>query len=467
MLEGGLPHARVVLVTGGSGTGKSVLVNEFLYQGITRYDEPGVLLTLEEKPTDIFKNVHGFGWDYPSLIRRRRLLVLDMTRQESDTIEIGREYDLSPVIARIEHAIKQAGAKRLVIDGIQTLFSRFKNHAAVRDLFHEMCYRLRRHSVTTLVTTEKIGAREGQAINSVEEFIADGVIELQAEPGQQRILRRLIIRKMRGVSYLSAAVEFQISRNGFEVFPKLAGTRSVAPVETKDRKTFGLPRLDSILGGGIPEGFVAMVSGNTGTGKTTFLMHFVAEAIRQRETAVYVALEEPAGQVTRLAEARGFRFSAWARQGKVALIDVPLIDVRPDELLNDIVTAVRRIKAKRVVIDSISSLFSATMTKEQVRQFLLQLSQFAKSEPTTFLVSYLIGNAFGAEHGQLLGSLSTSDMRLSSAVDGVIVQRYVERGQKVKKLLTVLKLRGSQHDRSIFEYDNGPQGIVMGDKYEV
>lgn len=179
-----------------------------------------------------------------------------------------------------------------------------------------------------------------------------------------------------------------------------------------------------------------------------------------------MALEEPVEQVKKTALAHGWDFNRYEKEGKIRFVTTNLIDVSNDRLLYQIVSAVKGINAKRVVIDSVSSLFSATMNEEQVKQFLVQLSGYFKANGITCIMNYLAPASFGATRGQLLSGLLTNEMRLSSVTDGIIMLLYVERGQKIKKLLSVLKIRGSQHSNEIFGFEIEKDGIKMGVKYE-
>jgi circadian clock protein KaiC len=140
--------------------------------------------------------------------------------------------------------------------------------------------------------------------------------------------------------------------------------------------------------------------------------------------------------------------------------------MRNDDVLNELLNVVKRINAKRVVIDSISSMMSATMNEESVRQFLIQATRFFKSKGIACVMNFLSGTNFGAAKGQLLATNETSLMRLSSIVDGIILLLYVERGQRVKRILNILKMRGSWHSNEIFQYEINGKGIKFGERYE-
>lgn len=466
VLMGGVPKGRSTLITGETGTGKTVILNCFLYQGIIQFKENGVYVAFEEDKRDIIKNVKSFGWNYDSLIAQKKLAFVDAGAFKEVTFESGQNYDLSPLIERIKYALKKVKAKRLVIDSLDSLFSRFQNKDAVRQMLYQITAELKDFGVTTLITSERPGSGQGITRYGVEEFVVDGVIEMELVKGQQQFLRQMFVLKFRGTGFRSGTVEFEITDQGMRVYPKIPCENLIAKTNFHVRNGFGIKGLDDILGGGIPQGHMVLISGNTGTGKTMFGMHFLRQGMREGENAIFVALEEPIEQIKKTALAHGWDFNRDEKEGRISFITTNLIDIANDKLLYQIISAVEGINAKRVLVDSISTLLSATMSEEQVRQFLIQLTKYFKAKGITCIMNYLSPASFGAVRGQLLSSLMTNEMRLSSIIDGIIMLLFVERGQKIKKLLNVLKMRGSQHSKEIFSFEIEKDGIKMGEKYE-
>ena len=467
MLNGGVPKGRTTMIAGGTGTGKTVLLNCFLYRGITKFKENGVFLTFEEDALDIIKNVKGFGWNYTSLVAQKKLAFVDAGALRDATLETGQNYDLSPLIERVKYALKKVKAKRLSIDCIDNLFSRFENKEAVRQALCQLTAELKDLGVTVLMSAEKADHEQRLSRYGVEEFVADGVIELDLIKGQQQYLRQMSVAKLRGADFRSGVIEFEITDHGLTVYPKIPIDNIIAKTDFKIRKRFGIKDLDDdILGGGIPQGHMVLVSGNTGTGKTILGMEFLNQGIIEGENAVFVALEEPIEQIKKTASAHGWDFVREEKEGKFSFVTANLIDVSNDKLLYQIISAVEAVNARRVVIDSVSTLYSATMSEEQVRQFILQLSRYFKAKGITCIMNCLSPSNFGAVQGQLLGSLVTNETRLSATTDGIILLLYVERGQEIKKLMNVLKMRGSQHSKEIFSYEIEKGGIKMGEKFE-
>jgi circadian clock protein KaiC len=465
LLGGGLPKARATLLSGSTGTGKTVFLNSFLHSGIQKFGENGVFVTLEESPVDISANVLGFGWDYEGLIREGKLAFVDGSPSD-DLIESGGYYDLSPLMRRVEHAVKKVGATRVAIDGLDGLFTRFSNKDAVRSVLNSITSHLKAIGVTSLIAGERQETSDNLTRYGSLEFVSDGVIELDLIRGQQQSIRKASVRKLRGCSYRSGVVEYEISAKGVEIFPKIEVATLVAKTDFSVRRKFGILQLDRMLGGGIPQGHMVLLTGNTGTGKTTFGLQFMVEGLRMGERAVFVALEESVSQVKKTALEHGWDFEKAELAGELGFVAAKLIDISPDRLLYEIVNQVERIDAKRIVLDSVSSLMSATMNEEQVRQFLIQLSAYLKSRGVTAVLNYLCSANFGAVKGQLLSNVETNEMRLSSIADGLVMLLYVERGQCVRKLMNVLKLRGSQHSKEVYRYEIKRGKVVVQGKYE-
>lgn len=463
VLEGGVPYGRALLISGSTGTGKTVFLNDFLYRGITEFNENGVFVTLEENQEDIMLNVKGFGWDYKSLLEQNKLIFVNLIPK--DFVEISQKYDLTPITERIKFAIKKVNAKRVAIDNLGSIFQRFLNKAQIRYVLLQISNELKKLGVTSMISAEKDPEAGLSSISGVQEYVADGVIDLSMEEGQQKILRKISIRKLRGMGYRSGIVSFEINSNGIQVYPKIPIDRSYSQTDFTVRETFGLDDLDTALGGGIPQGHVLLIGGNTGTGKTILGLQFLMNGLQNNQGAVLVALEEPNDQVRKTALNFGWDLSSYENEKKLVMINPSSIDIEPDSLLNQIINAVNLTNAKRLVIDSVSSLESATMDQNKLREFMLQLQVLLKTLGITTILTYLTKAAFGAEKGQLLAGMATSDVRLSSLVDGIIILRFVERDQQVMKFLNILKLRGSAHKKDIFMYEIDEEGFKLGQKF--
>lgn len=469
LLEGGLPEGRVTLVSAGPGCGKTMLLSEFIYRGAKEFDQGGVFVTFEERPEDILRNLRSFAWELDPLIEAQKLVFLDAASYQEGEVAIGEAEWLEPMLARIEYTAHKIGATRLALDNLGSVFLRYsrreKDAQDVRERLFTCFDRIKRLGLTALVSTENLKHRSSLSHYDVDEFVSDGLIELSSHSGQGVEVRDMLVRKLRGCSYRGGKVQFEINSDGLEVFPRIPLDTSVGDTEFEARKQFGIPKLDQALCGGIPQGHILLIAGNTGTGKTTLALHFLHEGLSRGESVVWVALEEPVKVVLKKARAHGWDLQDDWDSGSLQFVTSPLIDVVPDKLLYQIIDAVKSSDVRRVIVDSISSLESSSMQRDAVRDFMLQLTGFAKIQGVTMVLNYLSDEAFGAEKGQLLGSLLSNPMRLSSIVDGILLLRYVERDYSVRKLLNILKLRGSGHDKGLFRYDIDQSGFVFGEQF--
>lgn len=462
VLQGGIPRGRTVLISGETGTGKTVLLGEFIYCGISLYRQHGVFVTFEEKPRDIMTNVLGFGRDFSPFVRNNKMAFVDVSVPADLVTEIGTDFDVSPLVERIRYAVRKIRAQRVVIDNINAMFWRFSNKDSVRRVLCLIAEALKMLNVTSLISMET-GVRDTLGI---EEFVVDGAIQLETHRGQQRLIRNLFVKKMRGAAFRSGVVEYDITDQGIIVYPKIPADLPTRKTSFNIRRSTGVKKLDEIMGGGVPQGHAILVSGNTGTGKTILAMQFIVKGLEEAEAGVYVCLEEPVMQVKKTALGHGWDFGRYEKEGKLSFVTTNLIDISNDKLLYQIIKTIEKTGARRLVFDSISSLMSGAMDEEEVRQFLLQLAGYLKSKGVTSYLNYLSPANFGAAKGQLLGSLKTSVMRLSSVTDGILMLLFVERGQRIKKTLSVLKMRGSPHSKDIFQYDIQKGGIKIGEKFE-
>lgn len=465
VMQGGLPRGRTILISGETGSGKTILLHEYLYRGIRDHGEPGVFVTFEEHPGEMLENVANFGWDYGDYYDDGRLLFVDFSPSHDQQAETTGSYELDPVVARILSAVKRNGAKRVAIDNIGMLFAHYDDIGEIRRILFLLSDRLKEAGVSTLFTAEIEEGSLRLSRHGIKEFVADGVIILRTHLGQNQMSRSLQVRKMRGVAYRTGTVEYEINEQGLRVFPKIPVDLSIASTDFRERRGFGIPALDEALGGGIPRGHMQLVAGNTGTGKTTLAMQFLQQGLEEGEKVIWVALEEAVPQLKKTAAVHGWDFDGLEKQGSLTFIAGTLLDLSPDKLLYQIVDTVNEYDASRVVFDSVSSLESSIMNKDQVREFLIQLAGYLKTRGTNCLMNYLSAQSFQATGGNLMGGMATNEMRLSSIVDGIILLRYVERKQSVTKLLNILKLRGSVHSKDIFEYDIGTGGILVGERF--
>src|SRR3989344_3684486 len=405
----------------------------------------------------IVRNIESMTFYDRKAIEQKKLRLFDFKEG------LGLDYekiDTQAILRNIEKHIKENNVKRLVIDSITAVLYTISDRAKIRQFIFELKKVLATLGCVTILTSEVSEIGKYSAYG-VEEFISDGIIALNNIIGENQIIRTLQVIKMRSINFRTGAVIFDISSSGISLYQKIPLNRRVAQQELRIELSSGIKKLDNISYGGFPQGHAIMIAGNTGSGKTTFALQFLMSGLEKGESGVYIALEESSSQIKKTAFAHGWDLEKYEKIGKLIFINPDLIDLNPDKLLYQITNAINKINSKRVVIDSVSSLELSTINKGKVHEFLIQFSGFIKTKGTTAMLTYLSEEPFGADLGQLLGGGPSSELRLSSIVDGIILLRYVERKQKVDKLLHILKMRGSKHDKKIWQFEIEHDGIKI------
>jgi circadian clock protein KaiC len=449
--DGGLPKGRPTLVCGGPGCGKSLLGIEFLVRGALDHDEPGVLMTFEETADDIRKNIASLGFDLDVLVRRKKLVV-DYVKVERQEIDENGEYDLQGLFIRLDYAIKQIGAKRVMLDTIESLFSGLSNLAVLRSELRRLFQWLKEQGMTTIVTGERgDGSLTRQGL---EEYVSDCVILLDHRIQNQISTRRLRIVKYRGSIHGTNEYPFLIDEQGISVLPITSmGLNYKASTQ---RVSSGIPRLDTMLGGkGFFRGSSVLITGTAGTGKSSIAAHFAAATCKAGERCLYVGSEESQDQIVRNMQSIGLDLSTYVKRGLLQFHTA-----RPSlyglemhlAVMNKIL---REFKPFAIIIDPISNLQIAGEERD-VHAMLIRLVDFLKGRQITSLFTNLT-------NGDM--ALETTDMGISSVMDTWILLRDIELGGERNRGIYVLKSRGMEHSNQIREFVITPRGIDLLDVY--
>src|SRR5688572_274616 len=292
---GGLPRGRPTLVCGSAGCGKTLLAIEFLVRGATQFGEPGVFMAFEETAEELTQNVRSLGFHLEQLADQNKLLV-DYVHVERSEIEETGEYDLEGLFIRLGHAIDSIGARRVVLDTIETLFGGLSNAAVLRSELRRLFRWLKDKGVTALITAERgDGTLTRQGL---EEYVSDCVIVLDHRVTEQLSTRRLRIVKYRGTTHGTNEYPFLIDEHGFEVLP--ITSLGLNHTVSNERVSSGVAALDQMLGGrGFFRGSSILVSGTAGTGKSSLAAHFAQASCQRGERCVYFAFEESQSQIMR------------------------------------------------------------------------------------------------------------------------------------------------------------------------
>ena len=447
---GGLPRGRPTLVCGDAGSGKTILAMQFLAQGITRFDEPGVFIAFEENAEDLALNMASMGVNVQRLCAENKLAI-DWMHVDAAEIEEAGEYDLEGLFIRIQCAVQRVQARRIVLDSIEALFSSLKNQAVLRCELQRLFRWLKQQKLTALVTGERGDGRLTR--HGLEEYVADCVICLDHEVVNQISTRHVRVVKYRGSVHGANQYPFLIGSKGFSVFP-ITSLGLDCPASSEQISS-GIAQLDAMLqGGGFYRGSTVLVSGAAGAGKTSVAAHFVRAACQRGERALYFAFEESREQVIRNMRSIGIDLAPWVERGLLQFHAArPSLCGLETHLAMILAAVVVEFKPRVLVIDPLSD-FLAVGSSGEVKSMLTRLIDFLKTNEITALFTSLTM----AEH-----SVEQSEAGISSLIDCWLLLRNLEQNGERNRVLYLLKSRGMAHSTQVREFLLTDHGVELVD----
>ena len=448
---GGLPRGRPTLVCGGAGCGKTLFAMEFLVRGATQFGESGVFMAFEETAEELAANVASLGFDVKKLEAQKKLAI-DYVRIERSEIEETGEYDLEGLFVRLQHAIETVGAKRVVLDTVESLFAGLPNSHVLRAELRRMFRWLKDRGMTVVITGEKgegTLTREG-----LEEYVSDCVIFLDHRVADQNSTRRLRVVKYRGSLHGTNEYPFLIDEGGISILPVSSlGLTHKAPSE---RIASGIPRLDEMLGGkGYYKGSTILVSGTAGTGKTSVAALLVQAACKRGERCLFFAFEESTAQLVRNMQSVDIQLEPYIKKGLLKVLPSRPTAHGLEMHLVSMHKAVNQFEPDVVVVDPITNLISAGNTPE-IQSMMTRLIDFLKMRgTTTFFTSLTSGDS----------DLEQSEVGISSLIDSWLMLQIVRSGGERNRTLTIIKSRGMAHSNQAVEYRLSDDGLHLVDTY--
>jgi circadian clock protein KaiC len=446
---GGLPKERPTLICGNAGCGKTLLAMEFLVRGATMYNEPGVFIAFEETEPELTKNVASLGFDLGNLIKEKKLYIDHIFLERSEIEETG-EYDLEGLFIRLNHAIDSIGAKRVVIDTIESIFAGLPNPNILRAELRRLFRWLKEKKVTTIITGERGDStltRQG-----LEEYVSDCVIILDHRVTEQTSTRRMRIVKYRGTFHGTNEYPFLIDENGISVLP--ITSMGLTHTVTSERISSGIKELDSMLGGkGYFKGSSVLVSGTAGTGKSSLAAHFVLAECKRGERVLYFSLEESPAQIIRNMNSIGIDLEPFMKNGKLLFHSMRPTFTGLEMHLALMLKNINEFKPSAVIVDPINSFTSADNPGE-AKSLAIRLIDYLKLQHITAFFTSLTSGGASPEHTSIL---------ISSLIDTWLLLRDIELGGERNKGLYILKSRGMAHSNQIREFLLTDNGIILQD----
>ncbi len=424
---------------------------EFLVRGAIEHGEPGVFMAFEETAEELTANVASLGFDLRRLIAGRKLAI-DYVRVERSEIEETGEYDLEGLFVRLQYAIDSVGAKRVVLDTIESLFSGLPNPAVLRAELRRLFRWLKDCGMTVVITGEK---GEGTLTRQgLEEYVSDCVIFLDHRIVEQTSTRRLRVVKYRGTTHGTNEYPFLIDEGGISILPltSLGLNHRV----TSQRVSSGIPRLDEMLGGkGYYKGSTILVSGTAGTGKTTFAALLARAACERGERCLYFCFEESPDQLVRNTRSVGMNLETHVKSGALVIHAGRPTAHGLERHLVTMHKVINQLRPDLVIVDPITNLVKAG-TLIDTQAMLIRLIDFLKMRGTTAFFTSLTGGG---------NELEQSEVGVSSLVDSWLVLEIVQSGGERNRTLAIIKSRGMPHSNQTSEFVLGTRGVRFADTY--
>lgn len=448
---GGLPTGRPTLVCGNAGCGKTLFGMEFLVRGATLFNEPGVFMAFEETEKELTDNVASLGFDLDDLVKQKKL-VLDHIHIERSEIQETGEFDLEGLFVRLNYAIDSIGAKRIVLDTLESLFSGFPNVMILRAELRRLFRWLKEKGVTAIITAER--GNEMLTREGLEEYVSDCVIVLDHRITEQTSTRRMRIVKYRGSTHGTNEYPFLIDEDGFSVLP-ITSVRLDHSVST-ERVSSGVERLDTMLEGkGYYRGSSVMVSGTAGTGKSSLAAHLSNAACQRGEKVLYFALEESQNQIMRNMNSIGINLEPWLKKGLIQFYAKRPTFCGLESYLTEMHKLINKYEPQIVIIDPLSSFIMGSNDLD-AKSMITRLIDFLKQKGITGFFTSLTSGGDSLEHTQI---------NISSLIDTWLLLREIELSGERNRGLFILKSRGMAHSNQIREFVLTNHGIELLDVY--
>ncbi len=448
---GGLPTGRPTLVCGGAGCGKTLFGMEFLVRGTTQFNEPGVFMSFEETNEELTKNVASLGFDLEDLVKHKKI-ALDHVHIERSEIEETGEYDLEGLFIRLGYAIDSIGAKRVVLDTIESLFAGLPNQLILRAELRRLFRWLKDKGVTAIITGER--GEETLTRQGLEEYVSDCVIILDHRVSEQTSTRLLRVVKYRGSMHGTNEYPFLIDENGFSVLP--VTSLGLEHIVSNERISSGITELDKMLEGkGYYRGSTVLVSGTAGVGKTSIAAHFAEAACKRGERVLFFCFEESPNQLMRNMLSIGIKFETWVRKGLLQFQATRPTLYGLEMHLAATHKAVNAFKPDIVILDPINT-FIIGDKENEVKTMIMRIVDFLKANQITVMFTSLTSNE---------SALESSDVGISSLIDTWLLLRDIELSGERNRGIYVLKSRGMANSNQIREFILTDHGVELREAY--
>ena len=447
--EGGLPRNRTTLLCGSAGSGKTLWGIDFLVRGASKYDEPGIFMSFEETEAELYEVVASLDLDLKGNVLRKKIQLECIRLEYKDIQEPG--FNLEGLLVRLHHGIEAIGAKRVVVDSIESLFAGIKDAGLLRLEIKRLFRHLKEAKVTAIVTGER--GPDSYTRHGLEEYISDCIIFLDNRVSEQIAIRRVRVVKYRGSKHGTNEYPFVIDKGGLSVIPITSG--GPGQPGTAERVSTGIPSLDKLFaGGGYTRGSTVLISGTAGTGKTSLVAAFATGRCKRRERCLFLSYEESSGQLIQNMSSINLHFESFIRSGLLRVVSTRPSFVGLEMHLLDLYKIIEEFKPQTVVIDPLTSLIGEGSERE-IRSMVTRMIDLLKSRSITGLFTSLVSSS--AEN------YTSGEVGVSSLIDTWLVVRELEEeaGKRRTRGLYIVKSRGMAHSSDVHKLILSDDGVSV------
>ena len=451
---GGLPTGRTTLLSGGPGSGKTILSLSFLVNGAQKCDEPGIFVCFEEASARVIANAGGFGWNLPTLVRTQKIFFLD-AQPTPDLIQSGN-FDFCGLLAALGAKVDTMGARRIVLDAIDIFLALLPDPAAQRREMYRLHEWLLARELSAIVTTKLGGNEESGDPLGFMQFMVDCSVILNHRVVLGVSQRNLRVEKYRGSAFSENESPFVIGDTGFDV----AVARTLGRVDalvTNERVSSGVERLDTMLGGGYYRGSSVLITGFPGTAKTTLSGAFAEAACARGERTLFVSFDSDGTEVIRNLTSVGIQLGPYVRNGCLKMVSARTITGSAETLLVRVKTMAAEHKTRCIVIDPVSTL-SKTGNEMTAHGVAERLIDWSKADGTTLVCTSLLDEMSGQTD-------AGTPLQISTLADTWIHLNYLVQAGERNRGMSIIKSRGTAHSNQVRELLLSDTGVTLADVY--
>ncbi|MBX7247224.1 MAG: hypothetical protein K1X53_17130 [Candidatus Sumerlaeaceae bacterium] len=456
VLCGGFLYHNSILLKGAPGCGKTTLGIQTVYNGATQFDEPGVIVLFEQFPQQLYRDLMSYNWDLDGLVKQNKLRVI--FSEPSQVLSKDKMAD-PPLIAEIQNAVMEIGAKRILVDSVSHILNVAHDAHSARELLLRFINGLKTIGLTPLLTAE---AENREGAIGLDEYLTDCVLLLSSEAAKDKTfhIRQINIRKTRGHDHVRGRHVFQLTNKGVEVYPRLPEKTTEderAEGSGLTKVSSGIKGLDDILGGGYTRGTSTIIAGMPGTYKTTLGVQFLVKGAEPNEHGLFISFSEQPQFLARLMQEKGLPVAEKVKSGELDVWHFIPKEIYMEEVLYRLEAEFKKGRTTRLVVDAINEIERSIEDPGSYKDIMAAF--------LTLCSAYGVTSLFTQKMDKQSGAQPLADINYASMFDGIIFLGTIEIESSVHKVISVLKMRGGNYSSDLRELTCDAKGLSVKDKF--